>query len=179
MNKNIGAIIAGVVIVVGLIFFGMWWSTTNKEATLRAQVDAQQDNCKVVYDNTWKIIKQQAEISDQYAEKFKENFAAIMEGRYGHGEGDPLLNFVKESNPEFKIDLYAKLANSVEAQRNNFTRYQQTLIDKNREHNLMFKVKPSKWFLDLKDTTSIVLLTSARTKGNYETGEDNDVELYQ
>lgn len=161
-----------------LIIFSMWFTTTNKEAVLKADVEAYQQKCKVNFDNMWKTIKQVAQVPEHYSDEFRKNFTAIMNERYGGERGGALLKFVKESNPNFDVSLYAKLQRTIEAERTSFKNNQETLIDKNMQHNNMFKVKPSKWFLDIGDTTHITLITSGKTNESYITGEDNDMKLF-
>lgn len=180
MNSSVGKIVAMVgviVLVVGMIVGMMWVTTSNSEIRLRTQIKAQQTSCTVVFDNTWKIISQKAQVSDKYKEAFKDIYPKLMEGRYGNARGGALLSFITESNPNFDVSLYKDLMNAIEAQRNTFTREQNKLIDLKREHDTLLQTFPSSMFVGSRSTIEIQIVTSGKTKEAFSTGEENDVKL--
>src|SRR3989344_1108439 len=80
----VGAIIAAfIAVTIG----GLWLSAHNQEVSLRNKGRAQQRNLENMFDKTWKIISQQAQISEEAREAFKEIYPALMEGRYGNARG--------------------------------------------------------------------------------------------
>lgn len=163
MGKIIGLTASGVLFLAVFIGVGSFFQYSNTEIGLRNQIGAQQKSNEAVFDNTWKIIKQQAGIADNYKDAFKEIYPALMEGRYGNARGGALMSFVKESNPTFDTTLYSKLSNTVEAQRSIFTREQQKLIDINREHDNLLQQFPSSVFLSSRKPIDIVVVTSSKT----------------
>lgn len=167
------------VVLLAVIYGFMSVHYKNTEIRLRNQVGAQQKSNAAVFDNTWKIISQQAQISSEYKEAFKEIYPALMEGRYGNARGGALLSFITEANPQFDTKLYEKLANSVEAQRTVFTREQQKLIDLKREHDDLLAVFPSNWFVGDREPVEIRIVTSSRTEATFESGKDDDVDLFK
>ena len=88
----------------------------NKEISLREQAEAQRGKIESVYDQMWKIISQQAQVTESYKDSFKEIFIGIMDGRYSKGDGT-LMKWIKEANPNFDSRLYEKLMNTIEIQR--------------------------------------------------------------
>ncbi len=168
-------IIAG---VIGLIWFSMSVSTTNTEIELRLVVIGQQDKCKIYFDKMWKILHEQAEVSNEYKNAFQEIYPKLIEGRYSKGDGS-LMKWITESNPEFKTHLYDKIMQSIEIERTGYFNEQATLIDMQREHAVLLKKIPSKWILsDTLKPVAIIIVTSASTKGAYATGEENEVDLF-
>ena len=159
-----------------LLFGGMHVSYTNGEVRLRNQLTAQQDSNKAVFDNTWKILQQQAGVTDQYKEAFKEIYPALMEGRYK--EGGQMMKWVQESNPDFDTSLYKTLMVSIEAQRTTFTRAQRQLIDLKREHDNLLQTIPAKWFVGDKDRVEIVVVTSGKTNNTFDSGQEDNVDLF-
>ena len=139
------ALLVGVVGLLSsfLVFSGMYASYTNGEVRLRNQLAAQQEANKAVFDNTWKILQQQAGVTNEYKESFKEIYPKLMEGRYA--EGGQMMKWVQEANPQFDTSLYKTLMNSIEAQRTNFTREQRKLIDLKREHDNLLQTIPSNY----------------------------------
>jgi len=173
MKKVLAIGMAGFFLVVGVIIGGAYFQYSNSEIALRNQIGAQQKSNEAVFDNTWKIIKQQSGVADSYKDAFKEIYPALMEGRYGNERGGALLSFIQESNPTFDTSLYQKLSNSVEAQRTIFTREQQKLIDLAREHENMIKQFPSGVFLARRSHIDIVVVTSVKTEEVFRTKQEN------
>lgn len=169
-------IIGGVVVAlvfVGVVAASAYFQYSNSEIGLRNQITAQQKSNEAVFDNTWKIIKQQAGIADQYKDAFKQIYPELMKGRYGNARGGALLSFIKESNPDFNITLYQQVSNSIEAQRTIFTREQQKLIDLNREHQDLLQKFPGSLFLASRKSIDIVVVTSDKTEEAFKTGKEN------
>ena len=129
----VGAIIAAfIAVTIG----GLWLSAHNQEVSLRNKGRAQQRNLENMFDKTWKIISQQAQISEEAREAFKEIYPALMEGRYGNARGGALLSFIQEQNPTFDIQRnYDTLASSVEAQRTAYAREQEELLTIKQLHD--------------------------------------------
>lgn len=147
------------------------------ETTFSAQVEAN----KSTHDKMWKILQQKAGISAQYAEDFKSNFAAIMSNRYGNPDSraPSMMLWIQEKNPEFSIDLYKDLSRSVEALRTEFDMVQKKMIDIKRVHDNLRLKFPSSLAMFGKNELQLKLVTSGRTEKAFETGQDNDVDLFQ
>lgn len=186
----------GVVVVIA-IFIAVWAiGVSNSEIRLKNTGEAQQEVCEAYFDKVWKILQQEAQVADQYREGFREIYTDIMAGRYandGNGQGDQtFMKWIQESNPEFSPSLYAKLMNSIEGQREGFLVEQEKLIDINRQHKDMRMTFPSKLVVGnrlaigytLDEVTGeitgkgIVIIKSLKTDQVYETGQENDVELF-
>lgn len=168
-----------VLVVAGLVYLGMSIHYTNNEAALRNKAAAQQKNLENHFDKTWKILSQQAQISVEAKDAFKEIYPALMEGRYGNARGGALLSFVKEHNPSFDIQKnYDTLMASVEALRTGYAREQEKLLTIKNLHDDARTLKPSKWFVGNVPELEIVIVTSAKTDNAFLTGQDNDVELF-
>ena len=181
MNKIIGLGVFGTL----LVLFGMYFATnisySNEEINQRTSVYAQQDVCKAFQDKMWKTLQQKAQVSSQYKDAFKDIYVAVMDGRYKDGKNDALLRFVTESNPQFDVSLYKSLSDAIETQRQLFFEEQKKLIDMNREYTSYIQRQPQSWsiFLGKKPLIPIIIITSNTTKEVYETGEENDVNLFK
>lgn len=150
----------------------------NSEVGLRKQIEAQQEVCKSSFDKTWKIINQQAQVADRYKEAFADIYPQLMEGRYGSARGGALLSFITEHNPDFDIRLFDRLASSIEAQRTSFHRDQQMLIDKKRQHDTLLESFPAMLVVGSRSQVEIQVITSRQTQTTYETGQENNVDLF-
>lgn len=179
MSKKLTGVIIGAVVLVLLgTGFLMSVSYNNREVDLRNAAAAKQEANQARYDEVWKTIKQVAGVTDKYSSDFKEIYNGIMAGRYeADGKNNPMFKWIQEQNPQLSPDLYTKLANTITAQRAGFTRDQQKLIDIKREHDNLRKKFPSKLFVHV-DELEITVVTSAKTKQVFATGEENDVDLF-
>lgn len=166
------------IVATGLTALFSRQSIRGSEMRQRNAIEAQQKNLAVVYDNTWKILQQQAGVASEYKDAFAKIYPDLMAGRYGNSRGGALLSMVKESNPTFDIGLYSKLTDSIEVQRTQFTREQQKLIDLKREDDNILTGGFTAWALGDRSPVSIQLVTSARTEKAFETGKDDNVELF-
>jgi hypothetical protein len=177
MKKTV-IVLAGLAGVCALIYGLMWFTYSRKHVQLKNKAEAQQKVCEAHFDKMWKVIKQHAQITDHYKESFKELYPKLMEGRYGNARGGALMSWIKESNPTLDSKVWTKMMNAIEAQRTAFFRDQEQLLDIKREHDDLRLQPPSKWFIDESDKVTVVVITSAKTKEAYSSGEENDVELF-
>ena len=169
--------VVGIIIALGIGIFSMYVSYNNKEVTLRKQSDAQRGNIEAVYDQMWKIISQKAQVSNEYKNVFKEIYPALIEGRYSKGDGT-LMKWIQESNPSFDVSLYKDLMNSIEIERNNFTKQQNRMLDIIREHETLCNTIPAKWFISNKSSIEYTVISSTKSKEVMESGVDDDVKLF-
>lgn len=182
-NRGLAPLFIGLAIVALLLvaLLGVtvisWISYSNGEIALRKQVEAQQKQCEIVFDQTWKTISQQAQIADRHKEAFREIFVGMTEARYEQSRGQ-LMSMIQESNPKFDASLFEKLMNTVEAQRANFAREQKKLISLAQEHEAMLEKFPGSLILANRKPVDIRLVTSSHTQEAFDTGKDDDVELF-
>lgn len=162
----------------GIIALIMGVSTSNSEVRLRNKGTAQEQVCKNNFDNMFKQIAQVAQVADQYKETFKEIYPALIEGRYKN-DGNTLMKWIQESNPNFDTKLYDKLINIIEAKRDSFQHEQDKLVDIVREHNDLLGTFPSSLFVGGRPPLAVTFVSSSKTKETYRTGEENDIDVFQ
>lgn len=167
--------VLAILVIVGA---NMYVGYSNQEISLRQQIDAQQKSNQVVFDNTWKIIQQVAQVADKYKDAFSKIYVDVMNARYPKGEGS-LMKWIQESNPNFDTSLYNKVANAIEAQRTNFTNEQKKLIDLKREHDTLCKQFPGSLFLASRPAINIDIITSTKTEQAFKTGKEDDVKVFK
>lgn len=172
-----GAIIGIIGVILVAVFGVMYVSTSNTEIKTVNLFTAQQTTCEAYFDKMWKVLQQQASVADQYKDAFKEIYPSLIEGRYSNGGGQ-MMQWIQEHNPEFDPSLYGKLMNSIEAQREGFFNEQKKLISINNQHRNLLELFPSSMFVGSRDTLKLVVITSIKTKAVYESGEENDINLF-
>lgn len=176
---KIAPILIAVFLTIGVFSgFMMYINAKNTQIQLVNRFDAEKKDLENVFDSMWKILKQQAGVTEQYKNAFREIYPAIIAGRYqGNGDGS-LMKMVQESNPQFDTKMYERLMESIESQRIRFENKQRVVIDIEREHNTFIQQFPNSLFLGSIAPIKFVPVTSGRAKEAIETGEDNDVDLF-
>jgi len=168
----LGAITFVSFLVVGV---SMYFTYSNKYITLKNMYDAQVDKDRITYDELWKVIKQQAGVSEKYSEDFRNNYQAIMTSRNYGGE---MMKWITEANPTFTPELYIKLSNTIEIQRATFTNNQTKLISIHKEiKDLVYKF-PSSLFLFTKEVPDLKLVTSTQTEQVFKTQKEDSVKVF-
>ena len=173
------------VLFLTLIYFSLKVSVTNTEITLREQTVHQVDVCEANHDKMFKVIAQMAKVPKEFMkqarESFKDIYPELMEGRYGN-DGDMLMKWIHESNPQFDLNafkgLYENLQIAIESNRQEFFVEQKKLIDLHREHKVYIQKFPQRIFLKDKKEVEIVVISSTHTKQVFETGIDDNLELF-
>jgi len=166
-----------------LLLFGVLYvvSISNTERKLYQAGLAAQQNSEVVFDATWKTIKSQAQVTEEYKDGFKEIYTQLMEDRYKNDANagkETLMKWVQEANPSFDSGLYLKLMNTIEGSRNAFTFEQKKLIDINREHKTFKMLFPNYLIIGDRPDLEIKLVTSTATKEAFSTTNEDDINLF-
>jgi flagellar basal body-associated protein FliL len=172
------AVMLAVVFSVIAMGVSMYFSISNQEIGLRNQAKAQQDANKVVFDKTWKVVQQYAQVTDNYKDAFERIYVKIMDARYD-GKDNVLMNWITESNPNFSTELYSKLMDEISANKAEFLRVQERLIDIKREHDNLRLKFPGSLILSGRPEIVIQLVTSTKTEEAFKTGKDDDTQLFK
>ena len=178
-GAKISLIIGIVAVVLALVVVPMWISASNKEKALVNIAAAQTDICKLVFDETWKIINQQAQVASEYKDSFQEVFADIMEGRYGNARGGSIMSWIQEQNPNFDASMYSKIQSSIESQRHKYTEAQKMLRDIKLQHDDLRSLFPSSLFVGGRPELKVTMVTSSKTERTYEEAKEDDVNLFE
>lgn len=160
-----------------LISGGCVIGTLNKEAQSRNKVIAQTKVVEAHFDKMWKIIAQTTQVTKMRKDQQKELVEALVSGRQSS-----FIKIITESNPEaaFSGEMFVKLSNSIEGQREGFFREQQEMIDIGRENHLMFDTVPDGLILSFLGREKVELppvISSTKSKEVIESGLDDDISL--
>ena len=167
-------IICGAVVI---ILIAMYFTLNNKEVALRKEAEAQRGKIESVYDTMWKVLKQEAGVTEQYRKTFEEIYPKLIAGRY-EKDGGKLLKMIQESNPAFDTRLYDKLMQSIEVQRAYFATAQQRMLDILRERETLLESMPQCWFISNKTKIDYQMISSTVTQNVMATRRDDDIELF-
>jgi hypothetical protein len=175
---KIGVVGVAVCVMIGVIF-GVWWVTaSNDEIRLRNKVEAQNQVIEAYFDKMWKVIKQQAGVAEKERDSFGKIYKDVVAGRYsGEGKGKMML-WIKEHNPEFKNELFAKLMVSIEAQREGFFVEQKKIIDMVKIHKDMIQTFPTSMAVSDRGIIKYEVISSSKSKEVMKTRKEDDVGLF-
>jgi hypothetical protein len=170
-----------VILLVGMFGMGTL-SFFNTSTSLITAYEAKLDANKADFDNMWKTIQQVAQVPDQHKEGFKDVMTSYAAARSsGEGAGS-FLSIMKEAVPDFSgnAELHAKIQTVVEAQRGVWTTRQKELRDIKRAHDTLVRTFPGVAYNALigHEELVAVVITSTKTEATFETGMDDDVNLF-
>lgn len=175
----------GVLLILGLSVAFWAIGVSNTEIRTRNTGKAQEQVCAAFFDKMWKILQQDAQVADQYKEAFKQIYPDLIAGRYSQKDkngnyvgGGSLMKFIVESNPQFDTSLYNKLMAAIEGQREGFFVEQQKLIDIDLQHKNMRMTFPKSLIIGKRPDLGIVIIKSLKTDQAYQSGQENDVDLF-
>lgn len=178
MSKTIGIVIGGIVLFLGIAITIAYFSTTNDEIRLRNTISAKIEDSQSHYTKMWEILTQQAGVSQQYADDFKEIYPELISGRYDNNNGQ-LMQWVQEHNPEFDTSLYKQLMVSIEGQRESFHTNQRQLIDYSRQHNNLIKTFPSRLFLASVEPIDIPVIINDKAVKAFGSEREQEMVLFR
>lgn len=170
-------VILSVLALIAIVAVCLYFHYNNREISLRKRAIAQRGNIEAVYDNMWKIIKEQAEVTDKYERTFRDIYPQLMAARYGNAT-EEMMKWVQEANPNLSPEIYIQLMNTVEIFRTEFTTEQTTMLDIVREHSTLCSTYPSKWFIKNKEEIKYKVVSSTHASEIMECGVDDSVALF-
>ncbi|MFA7218919.1 MAG: hypothetical protein WC119_00140 [Synergistaceae bacterium] len=168
-------------LVAVLVMFGVFAvGLLNSEARLAIAVESKQTDQTSEFDNLTKKISQMAQIPEAKKDALKEIFVEYASARSGDKTSGSLANWIHEAVPNVDMKEFENLQNIIVASRDAWTMRQKELIDLDREHDAMFVEFPTGQILRMfgRKRTEIVVITSSKTEKAFETGKDDDVQLF-
>jgi hypothetical protein len=178
MKKTAIILSVAIILLFTIVYAVMHVTYTNAEIRLRNQIEAKIDDSQSHYTKMFEVLVNQAGVARQYANDFKEIYPQLIAGRYG-SDGNMLMKWIQESNPNFDTALYSKLMTSIEAQRESFHNNQRQLIDLSREHQNKLKTFPSRHFLSGIEEIDIPVIINNETEEVFKTRREVNMNLFE
>ena len=173
------AVVGGGFFLLVVILLAIWGvRTSNSEIRLRNTIGGENKVVEAYFDKMWKIIKQQAGVTEEYKDSFHLIYKDLMAGRYsGEGKGEMML-WIKEQNPQFETTLFEKLMVTIEAQREGFFVQQKKVVDMVITHKNMIETFPSSMILGERPLIVYEVISSTTSKQVMETRTEDDIDLF-
>lgn len=175
-----GKIVGIILVFLGITAVVMYFIYDNKYITLNNLYEAQVSEDKLIHDEMWKILQQQAGVTENYAESFDKIYKNMNDARYK--TGGEMMKWIQESNPNFDSKLYSKVMESIEVYRTKFTNVQRKLVSIHNEMKNLLTLFPSRFFLVTiagHILPELNIVTSTRTDNAFTTGKDDDTKLFK
>lgn len=169
----------GCLLAVGVMALIVSITYSNKEIRLRNAAAAQEQANQAIFDTVWKTIAQQAEVTDQYKESFKDIWKNLLEAQASTGRQSTVLAFVNRVNPKFSPNLLKKLMTTIESGRKDFLNGQKALVDIKLQHDNIRQTFPGSWVCGNRPALKITIVTSAKTSDIFESSKEDDVKLFK
>jgi hypothetical protein len=174
--------ILGISITIGILLLVvsglvLYVSTFNTFKRTKIAYEAQVSVDKAVHDEMKKVVFGQAKVSEKYSADFEKIYVKVMDARYKDGAGK-MMQWITEQNPNFDPSLYKQLMNTIESQRSKFTANQKKMISLHAELESQIATFPGNFLLFNQDLPELKLVTSSDTEKAFETGEDNDKNIF-
>lgn len=178
MNKwVIVGVSSALFLLISIIMIAWYFSLSNKEISLRNQIEAKKKDNKNVYDSTWKQISQSAQVTDGQKKALLEIVTGYAKARTGNGGGS-LATMVTETVPNVDTSTYNQLMNIVNSARTRFDRVQTEILDLNRAHTNCLTLFPSSLVCGGRPAIIIDIVTSSRTESAFDSGKDDDTKVF-
>lgn len=143
MKKMQGAISTGVMValsvlaLIGITAFvaiSSYVSAANYGNKAEKELDAVWVNNQNVLGQYTLKVQEAAQIPAMYTADLKSVVTAAVEGRYGAGGSQAVMQWLKEANVPFDSTMYTKMQQIIEAGRNQFQTEQTRMIDVKRSY---------------------------------------------
>lgn len=170
MKKIIIGIVSGLIVIAGIICLSMYFSYNNQHKDYHNRYDAETAVIETRLDNMWKIISDKFDMSQQYANDFKE-IAKINIGAFN--EGGEMWKWINTQLPQIDPSIYKEVMATIESERLSLENSQKKIIDITREHNNLITKVPSSWFISDKEKLVWITISSTETKEIMQTRVDN------
>ncbi len=162
--------------VVGLAAVATFIGASNRYNALVVRAEAKQTDNTNVFDNFRKKVRDISGIGDKEIAALEGIITGNAEARKGNGGGS-MFTMVTESVPHItEIKTLNRLVDIVASSRADWANAQTELIEIKRQGDHMMSQFPDSLVLSIlgKQPIKITVVTSAETKENFRTGEDNE-----
>jgi hypothetical protein len=172
--------IIGVILVCLFMIGGMFVSIGNKEVDLATAIQSKQLDNNNEFDSMYKKISQVSQVSEKQLSALKDIFVSYADARTPDKAGS-VMQWVTEAIPNVDTSTLNNLQNIITSSRDSWTMRQKELIDLNREHNVLLRKFPSSIILSImgRKEINIQIVTSSRTEKAFETGKDDDTDVFK
>lgn len=149
MSGALKLVIGILAIIVAVIVYGVssYISAVNTGARIEANIEMLNSNSENVLSAVTTNIKEQAGITNVYAQDFQDSLSAAMSGRYGSDGSKAAMQWIKEQNPTLDSSIYAKVQDIINGGRKEFQTSQTRKLEVCRDYTARLNYAVGGWFL--------------------------------
>jgi hypothetical protein len=176
LKGHLALVVISAVFLLGLVLVATFIGASNRYNALVVRAEAKQTDNTNVFDNFRKKVRDISGVGDKEIAALESIITGNAEARSGNGGGS-MFTMVTESVPQItEIKTLNRLVDIVAASRADWANAQTELIEIKRQGDHMMSQFPDSLVLSIlgKQPITIVVVTSAETKENFRTGEDNE-----
>jgi hypothetical protein len=129
-----------------LLLIAGYLSFSNDANGFEVDIPNQYQQTKNVYDNGWKQVMEQNQISTKYSEGFKNAYQAILKG---DPNGQQAMLQVLTAMPNYDASIFKKVMDSIESFHSTFSATQSNLIAKKQAYNRLLVATNSGRFYNM------------------------------
>lgn len=184
MSKGLilGLSITAIFMVLIFSTIGSYVSNANYGNEAEKQLTAQYTDNQNVLSTYYNKVEEIVQVTDKYKDGLKEVVTAAIQGRYGSNGSQATMQWLKEANVNLDPSLYSKLAQVMEAGRNEFKNSQSILIDMKRGYTTNLGYVYKGFWLHMAgypkiNLDNIKIVTSGESQKVFETGVENSLKL--
>lgn len=181
-NKKLSGVVLGLIVVLALAAIAVVYvasafiSASNSGARLEANINMLNQNSENVLSAVTTNIKEQAGITNVYAQDFQDSLSVAMSGRYGSDGSKAAMQWIKEQNPTLDSSIYGKVQDIINGGRKEFQTSQTRKLEVCRDYEARLKYVVGGFWLrsagyptiDLKNVCRVV--SDASSRQAFETG---------
>lgn len=124
----------GAVAVIALACVGSYVSAANYGNAIEQRLKTKMEDNENIYASYGQKVAELAQVPKMYADDLKSVTTAAIQGRYGENGSQATFQWLKEQNPQLDPSLYKKIANTIEAGRDEFKNAQTQMLDIKRSY---------------------------------------------
>lgn len=183
MKKSTIIILSSIFAIILLIigYIGAFIAQYNTAKNLGLACDAKLKSNTAQFDNLYKKITQTSQIPGEKAKQIKGILEVYVSGRGGNDAGK-VVSMIREAVPNIELPEYGQLMNIITGSRDTWTRNQEELVDTVNSYNkYITDIGPVRYMVKMIggfEMKEAKVITSEKTDMVFESGKDNDVDLF-
>jgi hypothetical protein len=145
---TLGVVLGSAALLVA-IFAGGLITNYNYAVGIEEQIEAKASDNEQVLSSFYNQLEETVQVTDIYAEDFRESMTAMLAGRYGDQGSRAGMQWIQEAMPNLDPSMYQEVQRLIRTERTNFQSAQTMLVDLRRQYNTRLRSFPDNIYLGM------------------------------